>query len=316
MKRADELLKGNAPDSLRFFAYDDEVGFERFNTEAEAKKSVQESIDEYRAIAAEGWPEEVENLCWGVVLGTTKEVPLADSEGNTTDLSGDRCVDYTLTNFQQSAPVNQQMLEALNAAKIGLRDWEIPENRYKAQYAVDAAIAAAEASGQENHQAEPVVPPRDILMRVAESVRAACFEACNENGGDWAAIHSLDLAEIIGELGSTEAAVQSQQVEPVAAQCKLSCESVWRPCSVEHHHHVLSCPDDWPGYETRLLYAAPQPSSPPSWKLVPVEPTMEMLNAGVDSGGIGLDYHEAIGRFIVAYSAMLAAAPEPEGCAE
>lgn len=67
------------------------------------------------------------------------------------------------------------------------------------------------------------------------------------------------------------------------------------------------------GQECRPLYTAPQHSSPPGWKLVPVEPTMEMLNAGVDSGGIGLDYHEAIGRFIVAYSAMLAAAPEKEG---
>ncbi|MBE5529217.1 hypothetical protein A9J41_14790 [Laribacter hongkongensis] len=165
------------------------------------------------------------------------------------------------------------------------------------------------------------VPTRDMLMRVAESVRAACFDACNENGGDWAAIHSLDIAEvindslseIIGELGATDAAGQSQQVEPVAGQCKFSCESKWLPCSVDHHYHVLSCPDEWPGYETRLLYTAPQPSSPPGWKLVPVEPTMEMLNAGVDSGGIGLDYHEAIGRFIVAYSAMLAAAPEQEG---
>ncbi|MCG9021272.1 hypothetical protein LH430_15335, partial [Laribacter hongkongensis] len=129
------------------------------------------------------------------------------------------------------------------------------------------------------------VPTRDMLMRVAESVRAACFDACNENGGDWAAIHSLDiaevindsLAEIIGELGSTDAAGQSQQVEPVAGQCKFSCESKWLPCSVEHHYHVLSCQEEWPGYETRLLYTAPQPSSPPGWKLVPVEPTSKMI---------------------------------------
>ena len=67
------------------------------------------------------------------------------------------------------------------------------------------------------------VPTRDMLMRVAESVRAACFDACNENGGDWAAIHSLDiaevindsLAEIIGELGATDAAGQAnKQPEP------------------------------------------------------------------------------------------------------
>ncbi|MCG9105600.1 hypothetical protein LH433_02365 [Laribacter hongkongensis] len=127
----------------------------------------------------------------------------------------------------RAAPVNQQMLEALNAAKIGLRDWEIPENRYKAQYAVDAAIAAAEASGQENHQAEPV-----------------------------------------------------------AGQCKFSCESKWLPCSVEHHYHVLSCPDEWPGYETRLLYTAPQPSVPPGWKLAGlVAPTIEAAREIGAKGG-------------------------------
>ncbi|MBE5528411.1 hypothetical protein A9J41_12950 [Laribacter hongkongensis] len=96
-------VDSNPPGLLRFFAYDNEVGFERFNTEVEAKKFVQDSIDEYRGEAAEGWPEEVENICWGVVLGTTQEVQIADSEGNTTDLSGDRYVDYTLTDFQQFA---------------------------------------------------------------------------------------------------------------------------------------------------------------------------------------------------------------------
>ena len=133
-------VDSNLPGSLRFFAYDDEVGFERFNTEAEAKNSVQESIDEYRAIAAEGWPEEVENICWGIVLGTTKEVPLADSEGNTTDLSGDRCVDYTLTDYTHPAPVNQQMLEALKELRDAYQEFMgVPAVK------ANAAIAAAEA---------------------------------------------------------------------------------------------------------------------------------------------------------------------------
>lgn len=92
------------------------------------------------------------------------------------------------------------------------------------------------------------VPPRDMLMRVARSVRAACFEACNENGGDWAAIASLDLAdvisdamaEIIGELGTTEIAGHgNNQVEPI--------------------------------------------SVPAGWKLVPIEPTSKMIVAGSET---------------------------------
>ncbi|MCG9077631.1 hypothetical protein [Laribacter hongkongensis] len=110
----------------------------------------------------------------------------------------------------QSSPVNQQMLEALKELRDAYQEFMgVPAVK------ANAAIAAAEASGQENNQAEPVVPPRDMPMRVAESVRAACFDACNENGGDWAAIHSLDLAEIIGELGATDAAGQAnKQPEP------------------------------------------------------------------------------------------------------
>lgn len=99
----------NAPGSLRFFAYDSEVGFERFNTEAEAKKFVQEFIDEYRAIAGDGWPEEVENLCWGVVLGTTKQVPVPDDgyDGSQGVADSGPFVDYVLTNYTQHAPVQE-----------------------------------------------------------------------------------------------------------------------------------------------------------------------------------------------------------------
>lgn len=86
---------------VKFFAYDDETGFDLFDTADEAKKAAQVSIDEYRHGAGEGWPEGVENVCWGVVLGVTKEVPIADSEGNSTDWAGDRYVDYVLDDCQQ-----------------------------------------------------------------------------------------------------------------------------------------------------------------------------------------------------------------------
>ncbi|WP_174874210.1 hypothetical protein [Vogesella oryzae] len=87
----------------KFFAYDDETGFDLFDTAEEAKKAAQDSIDEYRHEAGEGWPEEVENVCWGVVLGATKEAPLVDSEGNSTDWAGDKYVDYVLADCQQPA---------------------------------------------------------------------------------------------------------------------------------------------------------------------------------------------------------------------
>mgnify|MGYP000045811893 FL=1 len=117
------------------------------------------------------------------------------------------------------------------------------------------------------------------------------------------------MMNLVGKAIDTLAgmAEENHQAEPVAGQCKFSCESKWLPCSVEHHYHVLSCPDEWPGYETRLLYAAPQPSSPPGWKLVPVEPTSKMIVAGAEADPQFFTHAQFV------YRAMLAAAPEQEG---
>lgn len=88
----------------KFFAYDDETGFDLFDTAEEAKKAAQESIDEYRHAAGEGWPEEVENVCWGVVLGTTSQVELPDDyDGSNGAADYTRPVDYVLTECQQPA---------------------------------------------------------------------------------------------------------------------------------------------------------------------------------------------------------------------
>lgn len=44
----------------------------------------------------------------------------------------------------------------------------------------------------------------DYLTRVAEAVRATCFEACNENGGDMGAICTVDLPAIIASVPRPE----------------------------------------------------------------------------------------------------------------
>lgn len=92
--------------SLPFFAYDSETGFERFATEAEAKAAAQESIEAYREDAGEGWAEEVENICWGVVLGTTREVALPDEYSGGNGLADSmKPVDYVLTDAAQPPAV-------------------------------------------------------------------------------------------------------------------------------------------------------------------------------------------------------------------
>ena len=91
--------------AAKYFAYDQEVGFDLYDTASEAKKAAQESVDEYRSEAAEGWNEAVENVCWGVVLEKTREVEIHDGYDGSTGLAGcGRPVDYVLA----SEPVAAQ----------------------------------------------------------------------------------------------------------------------------------------------------------------------------------------------------------------
>lgn len=94
------------PVAREFFAYDPECGFETFRTEAEAKKYAQDSIDSCREEASEGWPELVNNICWGVVLGATREVELPDEYNGCNGLAGYMTpVDYVLTDAAQPPAV-------------------------------------------------------------------------------------------------------------------------------------------------------------------------------------------------------------------
>lgn len=62
------------------------------------------------------------------------------------------------------------------------------------------------------------------------------------------------------------------------------------------------------GYRAALATA----QTPEGRRLVPVEPTPEMIKAGAKSGGLGMDFHEWMGRIAIAWREMLAAAPAKE----
>jgi hypothetical protein len=50
---------------------------------------------------------------------------------------------------------------------------------------------------------------------------------------------------------------EASKQEPVAAQCKFDREVKWGWCEIAHHNLVQAEPQNWPDYQTRLLYTSP-----------------------------------------------------------
>lgn len=81
------------------------------------------------------------------------------------------------------------------------------------------------------------------------------LQAAEQRASQWASI----AAENRGALDALRSSIASLVIGqvPVAAQCRFVGDSVWSSCSIEHHQLVQDHPQEWLGYETRLLYDAP-----------------------------------------------------------
>ncbi|MEJ3373311.1 ead/Ea22-like family protein [Escherichia coli] len=57
-----------------YFSYGSEHNFEWHKTAEEAIESAEAAIDDYRGDACDGWSEEVESICWGVIIQQATKV--------------------------------------------------------------------------------------------------------------------------------------------------------------------------------------------------------------------------------------------------
>lgn len=75
-KRADALAVENAAlkSGCGFFAYDPDNGFEEFKTKDEAISAAESYIDYYRGEACDGWPDEVAQVSWGIIMQESTRV--------------------------------------------------------------------------------------------------------------------------------------------------------------------------------------------------------------------------------------------------
>lgn len=91
------------PKPLGYFSYGSEHGFDWHKTEKEAIESAEAAIDDYRGDACDGWSEETDSVCWGVILQQATKVderPRADDDK--CDPAIDTVCDYALLPEQES----------------------------------------------------------------------------------------------------------------------------------------------------------------------------------------------------------------------
>ncbi|MFP2164571.1 hypothetical protein ACLEYI_06305 [Enterobacter ludwigii] len=57
-----------------FFSYGSEHDFELHKTAKDAAEAAEAAIDDYRGDACDGWSDEVDSICWGVVMQSSTKV--------------------------------------------------------------------------------------------------------------------------------------------------------------------------------------------------------------------------------------------------
>ncbi|MCU2308500.1 hypothetical protein N8Q67_19740 [Enterobacter hormaechei subsp. hormaechei] len=80
-----------------YFSYGSEHNFEWHKTAAEAVEAAEAAIDDYRGDACDGWSEEVDSICWGIIMqSSTKVGERPRNEDDRCDPAIDTICDYAL----------------------------------------------------------------------------------------------------------------------------------------------------------------------------------------------------------------------------
>ncbi|HBQ6911263.1 TPA: hypothetical protein L8O84_004954 [Klebsiella pneumoniae] len=80
-----------------YFSYGSEHNFEWHKTAKEAVEAAEAAIDDYRGEACDGWSEEVDSICWGIIMqSSTKVGERPRNEDDRCDPSIDTVCDYAL----------------------------------------------------------------------------------------------------------------------------------------------------------------------------------------------------------------------------
>lgn len=80
-----------------YFSYGSEHNFEWHKTAEEAVEAAEAAIDDYRGDACNGWSEEVDSICWGIIMQSSAKVgERPRNEDDCCDPAIDTICDYAL----------------------------------------------------------------------------------------------------------------------------------------------------------------------------------------------------------------------------
>lgn len=76
LKERDAVVAENAAlkAGSSYFSYGSEHNFECHKTAEEAVEAAEAAIDDYRGDACDGWSEEVDSICWGIIMQSSTKV--------------------------------------------------------------------------------------------------------------------------------------------------------------------------------------------------------------------------------------------------
>ena len=101
-----------------YFSYGSEYNFEWHKTAEEAAEAAEAAIDDYRGDACDGWSEEVDSVCWGIILqSSTKVGERPRTEDDRCDPAIDTICDYALLPNIET-PATDSFLAELRASAI------------------------------------------------------------------------------------------------------------------------------------------------------------------------------------------------------
>ncbi|EOD2259927.1 hypothetical protein ACJJZF_000827 [Escherichia coli] len=98
-RKVEQLAAENAglKSGAAYFSYGSEHNFEWHRTQQAAAEAAEAAIDDYRGDACDGWSEEVDSICWGVIMQTSTKVgERPRTEEDSCDPSIDTVCDYAL----------------------------------------------------------------------------------------------------------------------------------------------------------------------------------------------------------------------------